>query len=230
MLGRILGLIGAFLVGGAILVMSYTDANSTSVGSIEIKKRQRTEKSTAYSADYSGCRFVVSIDLFSIPNLPEHQGLRLIVTDPCREPLPVQMEVFGRMLEYVVADRPDARKSHWGVLPGLTFSEEFMVNIVRKAYASKQWKKSIAGKKKGDSVNKETLNLLRESSAYGEFVRLLAQHGIPIEISHVEEAFLATVSDIASLYAKHQDLSDLPKKFLAPDRAIVGFKVVGDGK
>lgn len=220
----------AVLLGGLVLIASHIDANSAGVGAIEIKQEQITEKSTEYSVDYSTCRFFVSVDAFSAPNFPERMGLHMGVPMPCREPLSVQMQIFERMLEHVVAVRPDVRKSFGGILPSVAFSEEFIAAIARKAYASKQWKKVVARKKRGDSVNRETLYLLRESSAYGEFINMFARQGIAIELVDVEKAFLITVSDVASRDAKHQDLSDLPKKFLVPGRAIVRVKVVADGK
>lgn len=230
MLGRHLKVVWRFLIGFAVLCASYATASSAGIDSIEIKKEQITDKSTVYYVEYSTCRLYISINLFSAFDSPEMLLLGMQVVSPCPEPLPMQIAIFQKMLGYVAAERPDIRQTYSGSLPSIDFSEEFIANIARKAYASKQWKRATAGKKSAASVNKETLDLLKESSVYEPFVAMFARQGLAIELTSTEKAFLATVSDVASQGAKHQDLSDLPKTFLVPGRAHVTFKIIPDGQ
>lgn len=230
MLDRDQRTVWVFLIGFAVLFSSHTNTGAAEIDSIKISKRQITDNSTEYFVEYSSCRHYISVNLFKAFDSPEMLLFGLRVAVPCPESLSVQIAIFQKLLEHVAAERPDIRKAHSGSLPSIDFSEEFIASIARKAYASKQWKREIAGKKSGASVNKETLNLLKQSSVYDLFIAMFARQGMVIRLTGAEKAFLAPVTDVAARDAKHQDLSDLPKNLLIPGQANVSFKIVPDGQ
>lgn len=213
----------ASLASAVFIITPLADSNFAGEERIDVQKTEIGETSKQYLSEYSNCRFTINTSTLS---KPKRILLDLDVTGPCDEPSSVQLNIFRSMLKYATEDQGEFGKFDDVGLPKIDFAKDFIAHIARSAYSSVLWKNETFGKSAGANVNSETFDLLNESSGYSQFVALLQEFGIAIELVSVEKAFLTTVSDLTLRKAKPSDLSDLPGGFLVPGTANPRFKVV----